>query len=158
MNLNDEVNLLSMRAVVQRVSSAKVSVDGKVVSSCGQGLLVLVAAHRDDTEREAAKLADRVAKLRIFNDADGKMNLALGDLQPPGTVLAISNFTLYGETAKNRRPSFIESAPYERGEELFEAFLKSLRVLGVHTESGIFGAHMDVELVNDGPVTVILDT
>ncbi|MFI5387929.1 MAG: D-aminoacyl-tRNA deacylase, partial [Fimbriimonadales bacterium] len=106
----------------------------------------------------AAKMADRVAKLRIFNDSEGKMNLALGDLEPPGSVLAVSNFTLYGETAKNRRPSFIESAPYDRGNELYEAFIHALRGLGVHVESGVFGAMMDVELVNDGPVTVILET
>jgi len=146
-----------MRAVVQRVSSASVTVDGQVVGKCGSGLLVLVAAHRDDTERDAAKMADRVAKLRIFNDAEGKMNLALGDLDPRGSVLAVSNFTVYGETAKNRRPSFIESAPYDRGNELYESFLSSLRELGIHVETGVFGAHMDVELVNDGPVTVILD-
>lgn len=146
-----------MRAVVQRVSRASVSVDGRIVGKCGTGLLVLLAAHRDDTAREAAKMADRVAKLRVFNDAEGKMNLALGDLDPAGSVLAISNFTVYGETAKNRRPSFIESAEYDRGNELYEAFLHALRQLGHHVESGIFGAHMEVELVNDGPVTVILD-
>lgn len=125
---------------------------------CGPGLVVLVAAHRHDTEREAAKMADRVAKVRIFNDGEGKMNLALGDLDPPGSVLAVSNFTVYGETAKNRRPSFIESAPYDAGNELYKSFLTALRGLGVHVETGIFGAHMDVELVNDGPVTVILET
>jgi len=143
--------------VVQRVSRASVTVDGKVVGRCGRGLLVLVAAHRNDSEANATKMADRIAKLRIFNDPDGKMNLALGDLEPPGSVLAVSNFTVYGETAKNRRPSFIESAPYERGSELYEQFLSSLRALGVDLASGVFGAMMDVELVNDGPVTVILN-
>ena len=147
-----------MRAVVQRVSRASVTVNGEVVGRCGRGLLVLIAAHRDDTELVAAKMADRVAKLRIFNDEEEKMNLALGDLDPPGSVLAVSNFTVYGETAKNRRPSFIESAPYERGKELYEAFLLALRALGVTAESGVFGAMMDVELVNDGPVTVIVET
>jgi len=146
-----------VRAVVQRVSRASVTVDGKVVGRCGRGLLVLVAAHRNDSEANATKMADRIAKLRIFNDPDGKMNLALGDLEPPGSVLAVSNFTVYGETAKNRRPSFIESAPYERGSELYEQFLSSLRALGVDLASGVFGAMMDVELVNDGPVTVILN-
>jgi D-aminoacyl-tRNA deacylase len=146
-----------MRAVVQRVRSASVTVDGKIVGRCGIGLLVLVAAHRDDTAREATKMADRVAKLRIFNDADGKMNLAMADMAPSASVLAVSNFTLYGETAKNRRPSFIESAPYTIGEELFGTFVYALRGLGVHVETGQFGAHMEVELVNDGPVTVILD-
>ena len=146
-----------MRAVVQRVSRASVAVDGKIVGSCDQGLVVLVATHRDDTEKEAVKLADRVAKLRIFNDAEGKMNLALANLKPAGCVLAISNFTIYGETSKNRRPSFIESAPYERGHELYEAFVHALRGLGIHVDTGIFGAHMEVELVNDGPVTVIVE-
>lgn len=144
-----------MRAVVQRVSSASVSVDGKVVGSCGVGLLVLVAAHREDTESNAAKLADRVKGLRIFNDGEGKMNLALTDVG--GSVLAVSNFTVYGETSKNRRPSFISSAPYEEGERLFDAFVASLRGLGVEVQTGIFGAHMDVSLVNDGPVTVIVE-
>jgi D-tyrosyl-tRNA(Tyr) deacylase len=146
-----------MRAVVQRVSKGSVSVDGRTVGHCERGFVVLLAAHKDDTAREAAKLADRVAKLRIFNDSEGKMNLALGDLDPRGSILAVSNFTLYGETAKNRRPSFIDSAPYERGHELFEAFVHALRGLGVHVDTGIFGAHMELELVNDGPVTVILD-
>jgi D-aminoacyl-tRNA deacylase len=146
-----------MRAVVQRVSRASVTVDGEIVGSCGWGLLVLVAAHRDDTDQNAAKMADRVAKLRIFNDAEGKMNLALGDLDPPGSVLAVSNFTVYGETTKNRRPSFIESAPYDRGKDLFEAFVTSLRAIGIRTETGTFGAHMAVEMVNDGPVTVIVE-
>lgn len=144
-----------MRAVVQRVSSASVSVDGKVVGSCGVGLLLLVAAHREDTESNAAKLADRVKGLRIFNDGEGKMNLALADVG--GSVLAVSNFTVYGETSKNRRPSFISSAPYEEGERLFDAFVASLRGLGVEVQTGIFGAHMDVSLVNDGPVTVIVE-
>ncbi len=146
-----------MRAVVQRVSRAQVTVDGRTTGEIGQGLLVLVAAHRDDTEQNAAKMADRVAKLRIFNDGEGKMNLALGDLEPKGAVLAVSNFTVYGETSKNRRPSFIDSAPYERGEQLYEAFLSSLRALGIEVQTGEFGAHMEVDLVNDGPVTVILD-
>ncbi len=133
------------------------TVDGTVVGRCGVGLLVLVAAHRDDTASNAEKMAGRIAKLRTFNDGDGKMNLALSDLDPPGSVLAVSNFTVYGETAKNRRPSFIESAPYERGEELFDAFVAALRMI-VHVETGKFGAHMDVELVNDGPVTVVVET
>jgi D-aminoacyl-tRNA deacylase len=144
---------------VQRVSRASVRVGGQVVGQCGEGLLVLVAAHRNDTEREVAKMADRVSGLRIFNDPEGKMNLALKDLEPRDLpqVLAVSNFTVYGETAKNRRPSFIESAAYDRGKELFDGFVESLRALGVRTETGEFGAHMDVELINDGPVTVIID-
>jgi D-aminoacyl-tRNA deacylase len=146
-----------MRAIVQRVSRASVSVDGTVTGQIQQGLLILVAAHRDDTEANARKMADKVLGLRIFNDADGKMNIALKDLLPEVGVLAVSNFTVYGDTAKNRRPSFIESAPYEHGEELFNALVAELKALNCPTETGIFGAHMDVELVNDGPVTVILD-
>jgi len=116
---------------------------------------VLVAAHRDDTEANADKLADRVAGLRIFSDAEGKMNLSLADVE--GSVLAISNFTLYGDATKNRRPSFIESAPYAAGERLYEAFVTALVKRGVPVETGVFGAHMDVSLVNDGPVTIVLD-
>ena len=144
-----------MKAVVQRVSSASVSVDGSVVGSIGVGLLVLAAAHRDDTEAEASKMADRVAGLRIFNDEAGKMNLSLRDVG--GSVLAVSNFTVYGDTAKNRRPSFVEAAPYDRGRELFDAFTSSLRGLGFTVEEGVFGADMKVSLLNDGPVTVILE-
>lgn len=145
-----------MRAVVQRVSEASVTVDGAVVGRCGLGLVVFVAAHRDDTEDNAVKMADRVAGLRIFGDADGKMNLALGDVE--SSVLAISNFTLYGDAMKSRRPSFIESAAYADGERLFEAFVSALQRRGVPVETGVFGAHMDVALVNDGPVTLTLDT
>lgn len=144
-----------MRAVVQRVSEASVNVDGATVGRCGVGLLVLVAAHRDDTEANADKLADRVAGLRIFSDAEGKMNLSLADVE--GSVLAISNFTLYGDATKNRRPSFIGSAPYADGERLYEAFVAALARRGVPVETGVFGAHMDVSLVNDGPVTIVLD-
>lgn len=145
-----------MKAVVQRVSSASVEVDGRTVGACGVGLLLLVAAHRDDTEVNAAKMADKVQGLRIFNDETGKMNLALGDVG--GTVLAVSNFTVYGETSKNRRPSFIGSAPYEEGGKLFNVMIDELRKRGVTVETGIFGADMKVSLVNDGPVTVILET
>lgn len=147
-----------MRAIVQRVSSASVSVEGAVVGRCGRGLLALVGAHVDDTEADAEKLARRVATLRVFNDAAGKMNLALGDLTPPGEVLAVSNFTVYGDTAGNRRPSFVSAAPYQRGGELFEAFVAALGAQGVAVQTGVFGADMQVSLVNDGPVTVMLDT
>ncbi len=148
-----------MRAVVQRVRSAEVSVDGKVVGRCGHGLLVLVAAHSKDTRQEAARMADKVWGLRVFGDEFGKMNLALKDLEPSSAsaVLAISNFTLYGETSKNRRPSFMEAASFEQGRELFDAFVRELRAIGCQTETGVFGAYMQVKLVNDGPVTVILD-
>ncbi len=145
-----------MRAVVQRVLSAQVSIDGEVVGRCGVGLLLLVAAHRRDTVAEAKKLADKAVGLRIFNDPDGKMNLSMKDIERSG-ILAVSNFTIYGDTAKNRRPSFMESAPYDEGKTLFEAFVEALRDVGATVETGVFGADMQVELVNDGPVTVILD-
>lgn len=144
-----------MRAIVQRVSSASVNVDGRSVGSCGVGFVVLVAALRSDTTANAEKMADRVRGLRVFNDEAGKMNLALEDVG--GSVLAISNFTVAGDATKNRRPSFIDAAPFDDGRRLFDAFVESLRGMGVGVETGEFGAHMDVQLVNDGPVTVILE-
>lgn len=147
-----------MRAVVQRVAWAKVEVDGQVVGQCGLGFLVLAAAHREDTEQNAKRLADRLAKLRILPDAEGKMNLSLLDVpsdQPQ--LLLVSNFTVYGETAKNRRPSFIESAPYAEGERLFGKLVEEVRALGLVCETGVFGADMKVSLLNDGPVTLIVE-
>lgn len=148
-----------MRAVVQRVRSAHVVVDGEMVGRCGVGLLVLVAGAVEDAAESAVKLADRVAGMRIFNDETGKMNLSLAQL--PETedpqVLVISNFTLYGDAWTGRRPSFTRSAPYEQGERLYEAFLAGLRRLGLRVETGVFGADMQVSLVNDGPVTLIVD-
>ena len=149
-----------MRAIIQRVTSATVRVDGQVVGRCKKGLLALVGAHVADTDLQAVKMADKVLGLRIFNDADGKMNLSLRDLQGLGEgvgVLAISNFTIYGDTVKNRRPSFVEAAPYEVGKRLFDRFVLALKQEGCPTETGVFGAQMDVKLVNDGPVTLILD-
>lgn len=148
-----------MRAVIQRVTSAKVSVDGQVVGQCGQGMLVLVAAHVDDTGSNAERLASKLATLRIFGDAEGKMNLALGDLDVTerAQMLAISNFTLYADVSGQRRPSFLQAAPYERGEALFEQLISSIRKLGISVETGTFGAHMAIELINDGPVTLVID-
>lgn len=146
----------AMKAVVQRVASARVDVEGKTVASCGVGLLVLAAVHRDDTPAQAQRLADRICGLRIFNDAAGKMNLAIGEVER-AAILAVSNFTVYGETVKNRRPSFVESAPYEQGRELFEEFVQALRSFGCRVETGVFGAMMNVVLANDGPVTVIVE-
>jgi D-tyrosyl-tRNA(Tyr) deacylase len=154
-----------MRVVVQRVSGATVTVDGREVGRCGYGLMLLVAVHRDDDEAIAVKAADRVAKLRIFNDETGKMNRALVDFaadpdsgrQYEHEVLAVSNFTVYGDAAKSRRPSFTESAPYEQGRALFDRFVGALRELGVDVQTGVFGANMQVALLNDGPVTLILD-
>jgi D-tyrosyl-tRNA(Tyr) deacylase len=153
-----------MRAIVQRVSAATVRVDGKEVGRCGHGLMLLVGVHRDDTDAQAKKLAEKVSTLRIFNDEEGKMNRALVDFpQPDPTrgyeydVLAVSNFTVYGDARKNRRPSFTESAPYEQGQALFERFVRELRALNVDVQTGVFGAHMEVSLINDGPVTIVLD-
>lgn len=149
-----------MRAIVQRVFSGHVEVGGQVVGRCGKGLAVFAGAHFDDTIAEARKMADRIAGLRIFNDAEGKINLSLRDLHAAGEaagVLAISNFTVYGDASKNRRPSFVEAAPFEKGRELFDELVEELRRLGCPTETGEFGADMQVHLVNDGPVTLVLD-
>lgn len=148
-----------MRAVVQRVLRAEVRVYGEVVGSCGRGLMVLVAAGKDSTEDQARKLADRVAGLRIFNDAEGKMNLAMKDLPESGEaeVLVVSQFTLYGDVWASRRPSFMGSAGYEEGKRLYEVFVSALGSLVRGVETGEFGASMEVDLVNDGPVTLIID-
>lgn len=154
-----------MRAIVQRVTGATVSVDGREVGRCGQGLMLLVGVHKDDTEAHARKLAEKLATLRIFSDPEGKMNLSLLDFpsheQAPTRfeydVLAVSNFTVYGDSKKSRRPSFSESAPYDKGSDLFDLFVKELRNLGIGVQTGVFGANMQVALINDGPVTVIVD-
>ncbi len=148
-----------MRAVVQRVTSASVKVEGEVVGHCGRGFLVLVAASRESTLAQAEQLADRIASLRVFNDAAGKMNLALKDLEPTTDpdVLVVSQFTLYGDVWASRRPSFVLAAGYEDGERLYEAFVAKLRTLVDGVESGVFGAMMEVALTNDGPVTLVID-
>ncbi len=150
-----------MRAVVQRVAMASVSVGGREIGRCGPGLLLLVGVHRDDEAANAERLADRVLGLRIFNDEAGKMNLAIRDFPDARggfelELLAVSNFTVYGD-AKGRRPAFTASAPYEQGRELFDRFVAELRRLGAAVQTGEFGADMRVGLVNDGPVTLILD-
>jgi D-aminoacyl-tRNA deacylase len=137
-----------MRAVVQRVSRAAVRVGGETVSSIGPGLLVLLGVTHDDDEARADRLADKVRALRIFEDADGRMNEALGDRE----VLVVSQFTLYGDARKGNRPSFVDAARPEQAEPLYERFRARLGAQG-----GVFGAHMEVELVNDGPVTLSLD-
>ena len=148
-----------MRAVVQRVARASVKVEGETVGSCGPGLLVLVGAHKEDTEQNATKLADRIAGIRIFNDDEGKMNLSLGQIDNDGRaqVLAVSNFTVYGDALKSRRPSFMAAAPYDEGERLYNAFVSALRDRGLKVEEGTFGAMMQVDLLNDGPVTLVID-
>lgn len=163
-----------MRAIVQRVSAATVTVDGREVGRCGYGLALLVGVHKNDTEADAKRLAEKISTLRIFNDAEGKMNLALVDFPIPTSgeiggaprrtgvrfeydVLAVSNFTVYGDAKKNRRPSFTESAPFADAQELFDLFVSHLRGLGVGVQTGVFGAHMSVSILNDGPVTLVVD-
>ena len=139
--------------------------DGREVGRCGYGLALLVGVHRDDAEAHAKKMAEKIANLRIFGDHEGKMNLSLMDFPSPegaptqfeNDVLAVSNFTVYGDTKKNRRPSFVESAPYDKGSELFDMFVSELRSLGIGVQTGVFGANMQVALINDGPVTVVVD-
>jgi D-tyrosyl-tRNA(Tyr) deacylase len=145
-----------MRAVLQRVTSASVSVDDQVIGAIGHGLVALVGAARDDTGADAEILARKTAELRIFNDAHGKFNRSLLDVG--GAVLVVSQFTLFADTRKGRRPGFTEAAPPEVAAPLVEAYADALRRLGVPVATGRFGAHMHVALVNDGPVTILLDT
>jgi D-aminoacyl-tRNA deacylase len=145
-----------MRAVVQRVSEASVVVNGQVVGAIGRGLLVLLGVTHDDGEAEAAALARKIAGLRIFEDAAGKFNLGLTDVD--GAVLLVSQFTLYGDTRKGRRPSFTDAARPEQAGPLCDRFVELLAAEGLVVETGVFGAHMAVQLVNDGPVTLWLDT
>lgn len=145
-----------MRAVIQRVQHAQVVVEGAVVGKIGQGFLVLLGVGKADTEDDARYIAGKIAGMRIFSDVDGKFNLALADIN--GAVLLVSQFTLYADTRKGRRPSFIDAAMPEPAEALVEMCALYLREAGVPVETGKFGAHMDVSLVNDGPVTILLDS
>ncbi len=144
-----------MKLVVQRVSSAKVTVAEKVVGEIGAGLLILLGVGRADGPEDMEWGARKTAELRIFQDALEKMNLSL--LEIGGQALVISQFTLYGDAQKGRRPSFVDAAPPELAEPLYLKFVENLRALGVHTETGIFAARMSVSLVNEGPVTIIIE-
>lgn len=144
-----------MRVVVQRVARASVSVDGTVVGEIGHGLMLLVGFTHDDTSREVAWVAEKLHGLRIFNDDDGKMNRSLGDVG--GSMLVVSQFTLYGDASKGRRPSFISAARPEVAIPLYQEFLDALAGTGATVAAGEFGADMKVELVNDGPVTLLLE-
>jgi D-tyrosyl-tRNA(Tyr) deacylase len=146
----------AMRAVVQLVKRAEVRVGAELVGRIGAGLVVLLGVGKDDTEASATGLAEKIANLRIFADEQGKMNLSL--LETAGQVLCVSQFTLYGDCRKGRRPSYDQAAPPDRAVLLYESFVESLRALGIRTETGRFRAMMDVELVNDGPVTLLLDS
>ena len=145
-----------MRAVVQRVSSASVSVEGREIARMGAGLLALVGVGRDDGEGQARELASRVLELRIFPDADGRMNRSL--LEAGGGLAVVSQFTLFGDARHGRRPSYTAAAPAAQAEPLIAALVARARELGVEVVTGRFGAHMDVALVNEGPVTILLDT
>lgn len=145
-----------MRALVQRVARASVEVDGQVVGAIGQGFLVLLGVTHADGPGQATWLARKVAGLRLFEDAAGKMNLGLADVG--GAVLVVSQFTLYGDAARGRRPSFTAAAPPAQAEPLCQAFVAALRAEGLPVATGVFGAMMQVHLVNDGPVTLWLDT
>ena len=145
-----------MRAVLTRVKSASVTIDGQVVGKIGQGFLILLGVGPEDTEETSRYLAEKALGLRVFEDENGKMNLGLADVG--GQVLVVSQFTLYGNCRKGRRPSFIEAAPPDLGNRLYEQFLKDCQALGYPPQHGEFGADMQVESVNDGPVTLILDT
>jgi D-tyrosyl-tRNA(Tyr) deacylase len=145
-----------MRAVVQRVSRAEVRVDGSVSGEIGRGLLVLLGVARDDGEADARFLADKIAGLRVFEDPAGKMNLAVAEVG--GGVLVVSQFTLLGDARKGNRPSFIDAAPPEAANALYESVCALLRAKGLPVATGVFRAHMEVEGVNDGPVTIMLDS
>ena len=145
-----------MRAVVQRVSRARVTTDGSVTGEITTGLLILLGVGRDDTSAVAAAMAERIANLRIFQDDRQKMNRSLLDVK--GSALVVSQFTLYGDARGQRRPSFVAAAPAEQAKNLYEEFAEALRSLGVTVATGVFGAMMSVELVNEGPVTILLDS
>ncbi len=145
-----------MRAVVQRVSRARVEVDGRTTGEIGEGLLVLVGVAKTDAEADAAQLAEKIAGLRLFNDDNGKMNRSVEEVG--GAVLVVSQFTLHGDCRKGRRPSFDRAAPAAQAQTLYEKFLHVLRHRGLKVETGVFQAMMEVELVNAGPVTLLVDT
>ena len=140
---------------MQRVTRASVTVDGEMVGACGRGLLVLVGARHEDTSETARRLAAKIARLRIFENDEGRFDRSLLDVA--GEALVVSQFTLLADTEKGNRPSFTAAAAPGRAEPLYERFCQALRELGVRVETGVFGARMEVELVNDGPVTIILD-
>lgn len=144
-----------MRLILQRVKRGSVCVDGRLVAEIGKGLVILVGVGHQDSEKQAKYLAEKVATLRIFEDAEGKMNLSLQDVC--GEALVVSQFTLYADTRKGRRPAFTDAAPPQLAEPLVETFAQHLRELGIPTQTGVFGAEMLVEIHNDGPVTIFLE-
>lgn len=145
-----------MKIVAQRVSRASVTVDGRITGEIGEGLCVLVGVASGDTKADAERLADKIVNLRIFNDENGKMNISLADIG--GELLVISQFTLYADCRKGRRPSFTGAASPDIGNELYEHFTRYLASMGLSLKTGIFGADMKVEIINNGPVTIIIDS
>ncbi len=145
-----------MRAVIQRVSSARVETEGRISGQIGKGLLVLVAVHKDDTLKSAQWLVNKILGLRLFCDDEGKMNLSVEEVG--GNILVVSQFTLYGDCRRGRRPSYSDSAPPAEAEKLYNEFVRLLKESGIGVQEGVFQTHMDVHLVNDGPVTVIVDS
>ncbi|NLJ78406.1 MAG: D-tyrosyl-tRNA(Tyr) deacylase [Tissierellia bacterium] len=145
-----------MRAVVQRVSRASVRVDGDIVSDIGNGLLVLLGVGEDDDDNDLEYMLGKILGLRIFEDDDGKMNLSIRDVK--GKILVVSQFTLYGDVRKGRRPSFSTSARPDIAEDIYEKFVARCKDEGIEVGKGVFGADMDVELINDGPVTILIDS
>jgi D-aminoacyl-tRNA deacylase len=146
----------AMRAVVQRVREARVRVDGNIAGEIGAGLLVLLGVGRNDTAEVARGLAEKTAHLRIFGDELGKMNRSL--VETHGAALIVSQFTLYGDARGGRRPSYVEAAPPELAKQMYEEYVAATRALGVTVATGVFQAHMEIELINDGPVTLLLDS
>ena len=144
-----------MRALIQRVTHAQVDVDGRTVGSIGTGLLILLGVGTNDTEAQVDKLWGKISKMRVFEDEAGKTNLSLADVS--GEVLVVSQFTLYANSRKGRRPSFVEAAKPEISSPLYDLFNSRLEEAGIHVEKGIFGADMKVSLLNDGPVTIIIE-
>ena len=145
-----------MRAVVQRVSRAQVTVNSELAGKIGPGLLILLGVGRDDTNADATYLVEKIAGLRVFEDAQGKMNLSVKDVD--GSVLAVSQFTLYGDVRRGKRPSFDAAAPPEKARQLYEFFVDQIRAAGLRCETGRFQEMMQVELVNEGPVTILVDS
>lgn len=145
-----------MRVVVQRVSSCRVRVDGEEVAAIGKGMLVLLGVARDDGEKDVDYVVGKVVNLRVFDDREGRLNLSLGEVG--GELMVVSQFTLYGDARKGRRPSYVMAAPPERAEEVYEKACEAFARAGFPPARGVFKAHMEVELVNDGPVTIILES
>ena len=145
-----------MRAVIQRVNNASVSVDGEMVGSIQKGLLIFLGIGSGDTQKDLEYIADKTVGLRIFSDADDKMNLSVTDID--GEILIVSQFTLYGDCRKGRRPNFTASMPPKEAERMYEAFIDNIKNRGINVASGVFGADMQVSISNDGPVTILLDS